>query len=121
MNRFAGRRRLWFVPLILAGLALLVLITMLLWNDLMAGIFKLPLITYWQAAGLLILTRLLFGFGGHMGRHSSYRYRYMRENMREKWDKMTPEEREHFREHWHSHCGHPHRHHWKQKEEEQGA
>lgn len=34
---------------------------MLLWNWIMPDLFKLPLITFWQAVGLVVLSRLLFG------------------------------------------------------------
>ncbi|MTV48279.1 hypothetical protein GJ688_04685 [Heliobacillus mobilis] len=38
---------------------------MVLWNQLMPDIFGLKTITYWQGAGLVILSRLLFGTAGH--------------------------------------------------------
>lgn len=44
---------------------------MLLWNWLMPAIFGLKEITYWQAAGLVILARLLFGSYGH-GKHGHH-------------------------------------------------
>ncbi|MBU2491987.1 MAG: RnfABCDGE type electron transport complex subunit D [Bacteroidetes bacterium] len=34
---------------------------MLLWNWLMPEIFGLPAVTYWQAVGIIILSRLIFG------------------------------------------------------------
>lgn len=37
----------------------------LLWNWLMPELFGLPTVTYWQAFGLLILAKLLFGLGSH--------------------------------------------------------
>lgn len=53
-----------------AGLALLFgWVVMLLWNWLMPEIFDLGVINYWQAVGLIILAKLIFGFGG--GDHSS--------------------------------------------------
>jgi len=39
---------------------LAVWIVMLLWNALLPDIFGLPVITFWQAAGIKILFRLLF-------------------------------------------------------------
>ena len=74
-----------------------------LWNWLMPAAFGLHPITYWQALGLLGLSWLLFGgprawFGGHHG--------YWRHRMRERWDAMTPEERERFREGMAHRCGH---------------
>ena len=36
-----------------------------LWNKVMVEIFPVPAITYWQAVGLIVLSKLLFGFAGH--------------------------------------------------------
>ena len=75
-----------------------------LWNWLMPAAFGLHPITYWQALGLLGLSWLLFGgprawFGGHHGGHWRHR-------MRERWESMTPEERERFRQGMAHRCGH---------------
>jgi sterol desaturase/sphingolipid hydroxylase (fatty acid hydroxylase superfamily) len=37
----------------------------LLWNWLMPSVFKLGKITYWQAFGLVLMARLIFGSIGH--------------------------------------------------------
>jgi hypothetical protein len=66
-----------------------------LWNALMPQIFGLHMLTFWQALGLLLLTKLLFG-GFH--RHSGGGKGRWRNQMRERWEKMSPEERERFRE-----------------------
>jgi hypothetical protein len=73
-------------------------VVMALWNWLMPPIFGLHTITYWQAYGLLILSKILFGGlrgGGPRGRHCRGRNDW-RERMAERWEKMTPEEREKF-------------------------
>jgi hypothetical protein len=90
-------RKHWylFIPLIIAGFALLGFITMCLWNRLMPAIFHLPEISFWQTIGLMILSRLLLGIGHHGGPIHNGRFR---ERMYEKWEKMTPEEREKLRE-----------------------
>jgi hypothetical protein len=53
-----------------------------LWNWLMPGLFGLKLITFWQAVGLIILARIIFGFrhGGpdHRRDKSYYRRRVIR-------------------------------------------
>ena len=92
MRNHSKFRFLFFVPLVLAGLVLFGYVTMLLWNALLPTLFHFPLITYWQAVGLLILTRLLFGFGhcGH-GHHRPWGH-----DFRHKMENMTPEEREQF-------------------------
>ncbi|HEY1273189.1 MAG TPA: hypothetical protein VGF08_14440, partial [Terriglobales bacterium] len=52
------------------------------------------LITFWQALGMLLLCRILFGgFGFRGSGRSSYR-----RGMRERCDNMAPEERERFRQ-----------------------
>ena len=69
-------------------------VTMLLWNWLMPAIFGLGVISFWQALGILVLCRLLFGgfgkikFGGMGHRHGN--------PIREKWMQMTPEEQKEF-------------------------
>ena len=91
-----------FIMLGIIGIAIFGGIVMLLWNALMPEIFHLPLITFWQALGLLILAKILFsGFrGGPKGR-------WKRDSLREGWAKMTPEQQERFRQEWGRRCGKP--------------
>src|SRR5450631_349240 len=72
-----------------------------LWNWLMPSLFRVPAIGYWQAVGLLGLSWILFGGlrGPGSGRGP------WRRRMRENWDKMTPEEREKFRQGMRGRCG----------------
>jgi hypothetical protein len=78
-------------------------VVMLLWNCLIPTIFGLAVINFWQALGLLILARLLFGFGfGHggkmafAGRAAYCGHGFRKNRMREKWQNMSQEERENF-------------------------
>jgi hypothetical protein len=64
-----------------------------LWNALMPPIFGWHSITFWQGLGLLLLSKILFG-GFH--RHGGGRNQWRRQ-MKERWEGMTPEEREKFR------------------------
>lgn len=84
----------FFPPLILLGVAVFSYVTMLLWNALLPELLHLPMINFWQALGLLILSRLLFGGFGHHGRHGHHRP--WGNQFRNKWETMTPEEREEF-------------------------
>ncbi len=62
----------WFfcgVPFILIFIALGSLIIMLLWNSLLPDIFGIKQIDYLQAAGLLILSKILFGGFWRRSRH----------------------------------------------------
>lgn len=66
-----------FVLRLLGGLALAALVAVLfgwlvqhLWNWLMPNLFHFPPIGFWQAWGLVLLSRLLFGnIGGHHKHH----------------------------------------------------
>ena len=95
-------RAILIIPLLIAVLALVGLVVMLLWNALVPGLFHGPALGYWQALGLLLLCRLLFG--GLRGRRS---WRgHWRQRWRERWEQMTPEERAQLRERIVSRCGH---------------
>lgn len=98
------KRKLWFIPMALAALALLAWIVMLLWNWVMPGLFigaaPIAQLDYARALGLLILCRILFG--GLRGRHGGHgRQRWLR------WQAMTPEEREQFRQTRMGRCRNP--------------
>lgn len=78
-------------------------VTMLLWNWLMPAIFGLGSISFWQALGLLLLCRVLWGgFGSrryHGGRHHHHHHgggRHGDNPVNDKWMKMTPEQRKEF-------------------------
>jgi len=96
---------------ILRGLKVLLLVTlaatvfsfvvMWLWNWLMPAVFGLHVVSFWQALGLLVLSRILFGgFRGRPGFGKHWRQR-----MTERWEQMTPEEREKFRAGMRGGCG----------------
>ena len=76
-------------------------LVMSLWNWLAPSVFGLRAITFWQAIGILILSKILFGgFRGRSGYRAHWRHR-----MSERWQQMTPEEREKFRQGMVSRCG----------------
>jgi hypothetical protein len=95
-------RALRIIPVVIVGLALFGFLAMHLWNYLMPGLFGLHAITFWQAAGLIVLGRMLFGgFGPRFGGGP------WRRHMAERWERMSPEEREKFREGMRGRCGGP--------------
>ena len=107
-------RRKWFfiVPAALAAMVIFALvggeIVKLLWNWLLPPLFGWHELTFWQALALLALCRILFGGFGR--RAMSYPMRQgMRERikarMNERWERMTPEERERFRQGFRTRCG----------------
>ena len=74
-------------------------VVMHLWNWLMPSVFGWHMINFWQAVGLLVLSKILFGgFHGRPGRHWRHR-------MIERWEQMTPEERDKFRQGMQGRCG----------------
>ncbi len=99
----------WIAPLAILGLALFIAlggeIVEQLWNWLLPPLFGWRLITFWQALGLLVLCRILFGgWGGHGNHRSGMRGR-MAKRMDERMQAMTPEERERFRQRMRDRCG----------------
>jgi len=70
-------------------------VVMALWNWLMPAIFGLGAISFWQALGVLILSKLLFGsFRFGHGKHGGWKHG---DNpVHDKWMKMTPEQRHEF-------------------------
>jgi hypothetical protein len=92
------KRWIFLAPLAILGFLLFIAIggevVQLLWNWLVPTLFGWRPITFWQALGLLALCRILFGgFGMHGPGRSGVRRR-----MAERWDHMTPEERDRFRQ-----------------------
>jgi hypothetical protein len=88
------RRGLKVVAVVTIALALFGFLVMTLWNWLMPTLFGRPLITVWQAFGLLALSRILVGGWRRPGPAPwVWRRRWM-----ERWEQMTPDERERFRQ-----------------------
>ena len=85
-------RRKWIlmIPIGIAAIAVFTFlggtIVKLLWNWLLPPLFGWPVLTFWQALGLLALCRILFGGIGGRGHGGKWR--------RDNW---TPEEKARFR------------------------
>ena len=93
-------KRKWIFVLapiaLVAFMAIVGEVVMHLWNWLLPALFGWRLITFWQGLGLLALCRILFGgFRLHGPGRSNFRRRM---NMKERCGRMTPEERERFRQ-----------------------
>src|SRR5580698_9016667 len=85
-------RGLKFAAFAIVACAIFGFIVLSLWNWLGPAVFGARTITFWQALGILVLSKILFGgfrgrphFGGHV-----------RQRMKDRWAQMTPEEREKF-------------------------
>lgn len=78
-------------------------VVMWLWNWLIPALFTGPTISYIQALGLMLLSRILFrgfvggpGRGCHGGKFGQWKG---------KWENMSPEERDRMRDLWKKRCG----------------
>ena len=98
-NRIA--RVLKVVLMVAIAVAVFSFVVLQLWNWLTPALFGWHPISFWQALGLLVLCKILFGgFRGGPGAHMHWRRRMM-----ERWEEMSPEEREKFREGMRGRCG----------------
>lgn len=88
-------RVLKIVLFVAVALALLTYIVMRLWNWLTPGLFGWHTVTYWQALGIIVLSKILF-CSFRPGHHSHTDWSWKR-RMFERWESMTPEERERFK------------------------
>ena len=80
------------------GLAALTVLIFFLWNWLVPAIFNGPVITFWQAVGILILSKILFsGFGRPRSHYSGYPHSEWRKRFEEKMKNMSDEDKERFR------------------------
>ena len=92
------RKLIWIAPLAILVIPLFLFVggevVMRLWNWLLPPLFGWRMIGFWQALGILALCRILFGHHGwRVPGHSDFRQR-----IRERCGRMTPEEREKFRQ-----------------------
>lgn len=93
--------------IIVTGLAIVFgFIIMWLWNQLMPEIFGLPNVNYWQAVGLFILAKILFGSSGKCGgkrKDHDGNKRRMKEKFKSYYDKHCKEkvsDWEHYDKFW---------------------
>ena len=110
MKRFWIRRGLRFLGFALLFVGLAGLAVMTLWNALLPAILGVSAINFWQALGLLVLSRILFGgFGrggwGRGGYGPPHRRTEWKQKMTERWQNMTPQQREQMKQQWRDKCG----------------
>ncbi len=97
-----GKRGFFFAFFIIATFALAGVV-MFLWNSILPNVAHVSIITYWQAMGLLILCRILFG-NYRFGRHQQNRPPFANQQFRQKFMNMTDEERTAFKQKWKERC-----------------
>ncbi len=84
-------------------------VVMRLWNATLPLIIQgVSAITFWQALALLLLSRLLFGgFRGPWNKpgFGGFNRDQWKNRMAERWQQLTPEQRERMRQRWGRRCG----------------
>src|ERR1700693_5134800 len=97
------KRKLKVAVIAVLAVAVFGFMVMGLWNWLAPAVFGLRTISFWQALGILILSKILFGgFRGRPGYGGHWRRR-----MSARWEQVRAEEREKFRQGMFSRCGQP--------------
>jgi Ca2+/H+ antiporter, TMEM165/GDT1 family len=103
MKRFSRKKLILLSPFFIIAFAAFIFlfgwVVMLLWNAVMVPAAGAGIITFWQALGLLVLSRILVGgFGGRGRRRGNF--------CNEKWDNMSEERKaavkEKFKQRWES-------------------
>ena len=94
--KFKSNKKYFFIVpfVILFGLSGIV---MWLWNGILPDVINVKSISYWQAMGILVLSKILFGgfFGCGKNKHSMHKKRFI-----DKMRNMSPEEREKLKDEW---------------------
>ena len=97
------KKMIWLAPVAILALALFIaaggMVVRELWNWLLPPLFGLRTVTFWQALGILALSRILFGGFGFHGNSGS------RGRKAKRWEGMSAEERERFRQGIGERCG----------------
>jgi hypothetical protein len=93
-------KRAIFIPIaIAAGVFIFGSLVMFLWNSILPVVFGISTITFWQALGILVLSKILFGGFGHGRGHSHSGHDWKGHHMH-----LNPEEREKMKAEWRNRC-----------------
>ena len=99
-NKNWKRKRPFFFLLIPLGIAAFTAVVMLLWNAILPGVTGVTTITFWQALGILVLSKILFGGFGR-GRSGHWRHR---RHMKHRFMNMSEEEKAAYKAEWAARC-----------------
>ncbi|MDP9230941.1 MAG: hypothetical protein M3O67_09765 [Bacteroidota bacterium] len=103
-RRFNERKVAMFILIAAVAITVFSFIVMSLWNVILSPVLHISTITFVQALGILVLSKILFG--GFRGGGWHHRRQYWKQNMEAKMANMTPEEREKFKQEWKNRCSH---------------
>ncbi len=105
MNNVKIYKVIKFTALAVVFIAIFGWVVMSLWNWLMPYLFNAKIITYWQALGILVLCKILFGGmkGSWRGKQCNYHGDF-KQKLESRMAGMTEEEREEFKEQFYRKC-----------------
>ena len=100
-RRFHPLKVLAFIAVFVAFAALATWVVMFLWNAILPDVTGVKPLNFWQAAGLLLLAKILFGGFGFRGRRKHWK---KRKHWKNKWMQMSDEERQEAKQRWKERC-----------------
>ncbi len=105
MKKFWFKKILMFAVIFIAAVLLFGSIVMGLWNAILPAVLGVKAITFAQALGILLLSKILFGGFGRRGGWNGRRDNLWKNKMKERFANMSPEEKEKFKAEWKTRCG----------------
>lgn len=103
---FCYGKKCFFLPLLVAGLFGISAIVMWLWNFVIPPVTGFSVISYWQAMGLFLLSRILFG-GFKFRRHHQQGKEHIQQAhaaFKDRFMEMNEDEKLQFKNQWKSRC-----------------
>ncbi|MDB4728335.1 hypothetical protein OAF63_06050, partial [Saprospiraceae bacterium] len=77
-------------------------VIMFLWNEILVSVTSVKVINFWEAIGLFVLFRILFG-GFRFGPKQRH-WRNRRKAWKEKWVNMSDEDKQELKQKWKERC-----------------
>lgn len=103
MKKFWLKKGLMFLGIFIIAIVAFGALVMTLWNAILPAVLGVSSITFLQALGILLLSKILFG--GFMGGCRNHRGHEWKNKMKQKWNTMTPDERDQLKTEWKNRCG----------------
>jgi len=101
-RKFKPLKVLFFIGVFLVFVAAAIWIVMFLWNAILPDVTGVKPLNFWQAGGLLLLAKILFGgFGRFRGGKKHWK---RRKHWKNKWMQMSDEERREAKQRWKEYC-----------------
>jgi hypothetical protein len=100
-RRFSPKKIIMIICIAILAATVMSLVVMSLWNAILPNVIHVSTITFPQALGILLLSKILFGGFGRRGWRGGPPNGFLQQKLAI----MSPEEREHFKQQWRNKCG----------------